>query len=181
MSSFNDDMNLSHESIRKKQSTIISIQDELKQKQEELEEIKKIEKDKTSVYGIWMEDCLKSIDNDNRFHRKKRPAGEDEIKREGVGLYIHPYMVYNTIMIRTQVYLFEDQRRKLAGLAACTGENVSELIREAIKNYIAQASKEKNGREQAREQVFDKAFGMWRNNRADFAAIRKSADRMSTD
>jgi chromosome segregation ATPase len=80
MSSFNDDMNLSNESIRRKQSTIICIQDELKRKQQELDEIKKIEKDKTSVYGIWMEDCLKSIDNDNRFHRK--PIGP-------IGRYIH--------------------------------------------------------------------------------------------
>jgi chromosome segregation ATPase len=81
-------MNVSNETIRKKQSTIISIQNELKQKHQELDELKKIEKDKTNVYGTWMEDCLKAIENDNRFHRK--PIGP-------IGRYIHcinPYWSY---------------------------------------------------------------------------------------
>ncbi len=63
-------MNVNNEIIRKKQSTITLIKNELKQKEQELDELKKIEKDKTNVYGPWMEDCLKAIEKDNRFHRK---------------------------------------------------------------------------------------------------------------
>jgi chromosome segregation ATPase len=70
MSSFPEDININNESIRKKQSTINCIQNELKQKQHDLDELKKIEKDKTSVYGVWMPDCLKAIENENRFHKK---------------------------------------------------------------------------------------------------------------
>ena len=70
MASFVDDMNLNNESIRNKQSTIDCIQNELKQKQREFEELKKIEKDKTNAYGTWMFDCLKAIENENRFHKK---------------------------------------------------------------------------------------------------------------
>jgi chromosome segregation ATPase len=70
MASFTDDMNINNESIRKKQSTINCIQNELKQKQQDFDELKKIEKDKTNVYGPWMSDCLKAIENENRFHQK---------------------------------------------------------------------------------------------------------------
>jgi hypothetical protein len=70
MTSFTDDININNDNIRKKQSTINCIQNELKQKQQDYDELKKIEIDKTSVYGTWMLDCLKAIENENRFHKK---------------------------------------------------------------------------------------------------------------
>ena len=70
MSSFTDDMHTSNENIRQKQSTIGCIQNELKQKQQDLDELKRIEKDQTNVYGTWMVDCLKAIEDEKRFHRK---------------------------------------------------------------------------------------------------------------
>jgi chromosome segregation ATPase len=70
MESFGDDLNVNNDSIRNKHSTIDCIQNELKQKQHEFDELKKIEKDKTNAYGTWMFDCLKAIENENRFHKK---------------------------------------------------------------------------------------------------------------
>jgi chromosome segregation ATPase len=70
MISFTDDMTVTDDNIRHKQSTTDCIRNELKQKQRELDELKKIEQDKTSVYGPWMADCLKAIANENRFHQK---------------------------------------------------------------------------------------------------------------
>ncbi|CAF1454444.1 unnamed protein product [Adineta steineri] len=78
--SFNDDINVNDDTIRTKQSTIDCIQNELRQKQQELDELKKIDNDKTNVYGSWMSDCLKAIQADNRFHAK--PIGP-------MGQYIH--------------------------------------------------------------------------------------------
>jgi predicted DNA-binding protein len=86
--------------------------------------------------------------------------------------------VYAIFMIRSQIYLSEEQRSQLAKLAARTGENMSELIREAIDHYLSQEKNEKHARKQAKEQVFEKAFGMWEDNPVDFAAIRSSADRV---
>jgi chromosome segregation ATPase len=70
VTSLNDDMNINNENIRTKQSTIDCIQNELKQKEQDFDELKKIDKDKTNVYGNWMSDCLKAIENENRFHKK---------------------------------------------------------------------------------------------------------------
>ncbi|CAF2453457.1 unnamed protein product [Rotaria sp. Silwood2] len=70
MTSFTDDININNDNIQNKQSTIDFIQNELKQRQHDIDELKKIEKDKTNVYGTWISDCLKAIENENRFHRK---------------------------------------------------------------------------------------------------------------
>lgn len=80
-------------------------------------------------------------------------------------------------MIRTQIYLSEEQKMSLSNLAVCKGENISHLIREAIENYIDQQANIKSTHKQRREQIFHKAFGMWKDNKTDFAAIRQSADR----
>jgi len=41
-------------------------------------------------------------------------------------------------MVRTQVYLTEEQERGLKRLAASSGRKQSELIREAIEGYLAE-------------------------------------------
>ena len=70
MSSFVEDINITNDNIRKKESTKISIENELKQKQQDLNELQKLEKDKTNAYGSWMNDCLRAIEQEHRFHLK---------------------------------------------------------------------------------------------------------------
>ena len=40
-------------------------------------------------------------------------------------------------MVRTQIYLTEDQKRRLEQLAAAAGRRQSDLIREALDGYLA--------------------------------------------
>ena len=59
-------------------------------------------------------------------------------------------------MIRSQVYLTEEERQALARLADETGRPQSELIREAIDAFLArQAPRERRVRLQ-------RALGLWR-------------------
>ncbi|CAF1460702.1 unnamed protein product [Adineta ricciae] len=73
MTTYTDEINAKNETIRTKKSTLDLIQNELRQKKQELDELEKLEKDRASAYGAWMPDCLKAIQNDNRF--KKKPIG----------------------------------------------------------------------------------------------------------
>jgi Arc/MetJ-type ribon-helix-helix transcriptional regulator len=81
-------------------------------------------------------------------------------------------------MVRTQIYLSEKQRAHLTQLATHKGENVSELIRRAVEYYLSSQEREEQAAGEAHERIFHKAFGMWKDNEADFASIRKSADRI---
>jgi predicted DNA-binding protein len=58
-------------------------------------------------------------------------------------------------MVRTQVYLTEEQERGLKQLAASSGRKQSELIREAIEGYLAE-HKPKDWRE-----ALESVRGMW--------------------
>ncbi len=59
-------------------------------------------------------------------------------------------------MIRTQIYLTDQQRAELAILSKIQGKKQSELIREAIDNLIKEASQEK------RKKIVSEAAGIWR-------------------
>jgi len=76
-------------------------------------------------------------------------------------------------MVRTQVYLTENQREELAAIAMAEGKKQSELIREAIDRLIDQAG---SGR---REVVLREAAGIWKNRTdlPDFKRIRTEWDR----
>jgi Arc/MetJ-type ribon-helix-helix transcriptional regulator len=76
-------------------------------------------------------------------------------------------------MVRTQIYLTENQRDELAAIAKSVGKKQSELIREAIDLLIDQAG---SGR---RESVLREAAGIWkdRTDLPDFKAIRAEWDR----
>jgi hypothetical protein len=76
-------------------------------------------------------------------------------------------------MVRTQIYLTENQRDELAAIAKTIGKKKSELIREAIDRLIDQTGR---GR---REFVLRKAAGIWkdRTDLPDFNAIRSEWDR----
>ena len=76
-------------------------------------------------------------------------------------------------MVRTQIYLTEEERIGLANISKATGKKQSELIREAVDRYLdlAQGSR--------RESILREAAGLWRDrdDLPDFAANRRSWDR----
>lgn len=76
-------------------------------------------------------------------------------------------------MVRTQIYLTEQQRDKLAAISKTVGKKHSELIREAIDRFIDQVSSSR------RELVLREAAGIWkdRTDLPDFNTIRVEWDR----
>jgi predicted DNA-binding protein len=76
-------------------------------------------------------------------------------------------------MVRTQIYLTENQRKELAAIAKAVGKKQCELIRDAIDRHIDQAGREH------RDFVLHKAAGIWkdRTDLPDFNAIRSEWDR----
>jgi hypothetical protein len=76
-------------------------------------------------------------------------------------------------MVRTQIYLTEKQRDKLAAIAKTVGKKQSELIREAIDRLIDLSG---SGH---REMVLREAAGIWRDRSdlPDFNSIRAEWDR----
>ena len=78
-------------------------------------------------------------------------------------------------MLRTQIYLTEEERAALRNLARETGQKQSELIRRAIDDFIA--------RFQPRERLasLSQARGMWqeRDDLPDFQALRRELDRVA--
>lgn len=76
-------------------------------------------------------------------------------------------------VVRTQIYLTEEERSGLEDLSEATGKKQSELIRAAVDHYLDLA---KGGR---REAVLREAAGLWRDRKdlPDFAELRRSWDR----
>ncbi len=77
-------------------------------------------------------------------------------------------------MVRTQIYLTEDQREELAIIAKSSGKKQSELIREAIERFIGESGSSH------RDLVLREAAGIWkeRNDLPDFKSIRAEWDRV---
>ena len=78
-------------------------------------------------------------------------------------------------MVRTQIYLTEQEQYALRDIADRTGKTQSQLIREAVDRLIEQASAN------SRAQIMAEAAGMWqsRADLPDFAALRQEADRIA--
>lgn len=78
-------------------------------------------------------------------------------------------------MIRTQIYLTEEEMAALKSLSSQTAKKQSELIREAVDDFITKFS---NSR---REDILDKVAGIWkhRNDLPDFDKLRKEWDRLN--
>lgn len=76
-------------------------------------------------------------------------------------------------MVRTQIYLTEEERTGLDAVAKSTDKKQSEIIREAIDRFLDLAAGKR------RKAILDEAAGMWRNRRdlPEFAATRRSWDR----
>lgn len=76
-------------------------------------------------------------------------------------------------MVRTQIYLTEEEKDGLDAVAKSTDKKQSELIREAVDRFLDLTQG------QGREAILNEAAGMWRNRRdlPDFPAARRSWDR----
>ena len=80
---------------------------------------------------------------------------------------------YGVQMIRTQIYLTDQQRAKLSVIAENMGKKQSEIIREAIDRLIEQTGQNR------KKMVLREAAGIWknRNDLPDFRKIRSEWDR----
>ncbi len=76
-------------------------------------------------------------------------------------------------MVRTQIYLTEEERDGLSVLAEASGKKQSKLIREAVDRLIHQFSHAR------RDAVLKDAASLWqdRNDLPDFDGMRRSWDR----
>ena len=76
-------------------------------------------------------------------------------------------------MIRTQIYLTEQERAGLRALAEASGKTQSALIREAVDQLISRSDQVR------RQAAMDRVAGMWKDRRdlPDFRAARRSWDR----
>jgi hypothetical protein len=76
-------------------------------------------------------------------------------------------------MLRTQVYLTEQEQCALRDIAGTTGKSRSALIREAVDWMIEQSGAD------FRNRIMAEAAGMWQNrdDLPDFAALRCESDR----
>ena len=76
-------------------------------------------------------------------------------------------------MIRTQIYLTENERKGLRKISASSNKKQSELIRMAIDSLI-----DKNGKT-GRNEILEKTAGAWKNRHDldEGLALRKNWDR----
>ncbi len=76
-------------------------------------------------------------------------------------------------MIRTQIYLTEQQRNEITAISKSTGKKQSVLIREAIDLLIDQAGPK------PRKAILEQAAGIWKGRKdlPDFEAMRAEWDR----
>lgn len=76
-------------------------------------------------------------------------------------------------MVRTQIYLTDEEREGLDAVAKTTNKKQSEIIREAVDRFLDLTIGNR------RKAILNDAAGMWRNRSdlPDFAATRRSWDR----
>lgn len=77
-------------------------------------------------------------------------------------------------MVRTQIYLTEEERDGLNVLVEASGKKQSLLIREAVDDFIRRHSRLRS------DEILDKAAGLWevRDDLPDFDRMRSTWDRI---
>lgn len=77
------------------------------------------------------------------------------------------------IMVRTQIYLTEDERDALGTISDETGRTQSDLIREAVDRFVDEFKGDH------RRAWLQKGFGLWRerDDVPDVAALRREWNR----
>ena len=108
--------------------------------------------------------------------------GKDQVKIDFMlmnyyidDVYIRCICRKEVAMVRTQIYLTDQEKEALQVLAKRKGKKQSELIREAIDQFIVNSSIQKT------ESVIDKLAGIWKD-REDLPAadaLRKSWERQA--
>jgi len=88
-------------------------------------------------------------------------------------MYTTVYIIKVVVMIRSQIYLTENERNSLKNISNETGRSQSDLIREAVDAFIMKISK-KNKNKQRQE-----AFGIWKEKTdiPDLKELRNEFDR----
>ncbi|CAF3898576.1 unnamed protein product, partial [Rotaria magnacalcarata] len=119
MIALNNDMRANNENILEKQITMDFLKDELKQRQQNLDESIKINQDRTKAYGMWMSDCLKAIQNDERFHKK--PLGP-------IGNYVHCIDFHWS-------YAIEKHLASIMPSFICSDKHDEEILLEILSSY----------------------------------------------
>lgn len=78
-------------------------------------------------------------------------------------------------MKRTQIYLSEEMQEELDSLSRKKGTSRSDLIREAVTEYIARRS------EEDKTKKMDAGAGLWKNKKQipNISKLRKEFDRIS--
>ena len=76
-------------------------------------------------------------------------------------------------MVRTQIYLTQQERVGLTELSKSTGKSSSEIIREAIDYFLG------NRNSSSKKMILKRMAGIWKNRKdiPDFDSIRKDWDR----
>lgn len=76
-------------------------------------------------------------------------------------------------MVRTQIYLTQQERADLSALAEASGKTFSELVRDAVNRLIDESGPDRKAA------VLKAASGLWRNrdDLPDFEAMRKTWSR----
>ncbi len=75
-------------------------------------------------------------------------------------------------MVRTQIYLTEDEQSKLRSLSERSGQRRSALIREALDDYLARTAAT------SRQDRLQACRGLWRDrDLAEFRAVRSELER----
>ena len=82
---------------------------------------------------------------------------------------------YITIMKRTQIYISEKMQEELDTLSRKRGTSNSEIIREAVTEYISQHS------ESETKKRLEAGAGLWKNKKdlPDLSELRKEFDRFN--